>query len=48
VTEVVPHVALRAESSPRVATVLRGATRLRGSARALVSDELLRRLRSRH
>jgi CelD/BcsL family acetyltransferase involved in cellulose biosynthesis len=48
VTDVVPHVALRAESSPRVTAVLQGATRLRGSARALVSDELLRRLRSRH
>jgi CelD/BcsL family acetyltransferase involved in cellulose biosynthesis len=46
VTEVLPHVALRAESSPWVAATLREAVRLRRSARSLVSDELLRRVRT--
>lgn len=48
VTEVLPSVALRAESSPRVAAGLREATRLRRSVRSRVPDELLRRLRNRH
>jgi CelD/BcsL family acetyltransferase involved in cellulose biosynthesis len=47
VTEVLPHVALRAESSPRVTAALRAATRLRRSVRALVPDDLLRRVRRR-
>jgi hypothetical protein len=40
ITEVVPTVALRAESSPRVARAVRAAARLRGLAR----DEVRRRV----
>ncbi len=43
--EVVPHVALRAESSPRVAVALRGTAGLRAAVRRQVPDDLLRRLR---
>jgi hypothetical protein len=42
---VVPHRVLRVESSPRVTAGLRQATRLRGSVRERVPDDLLRRVR---
>jgi CelD/BcsL family acetyltransferase involved in cellulose biosynthesis len=45
VTAVLPHVTLRAESSPRVAATVARLARLRRSVRRRVPDELLRRLR---
>lgn len=47
VTEVLPHVVLRAESSPRVTAAVREATRLRRSVRGRVPDELVGRIRGR-